>query len=215
MKELNAQECNFLGGTDNHNRITCVLFHKILQYTVVLNISGHQSGKSNFKQMQRMSQHNNAPLKLRNLHHLSWGNEIVRRCTFAAGEWDCEKVDCSPPEMLSWRRFEEAAFRGLFALCFSTLLKHCWRFEGLRCYRLFVWWLLSMIAGIWQSQYTRIQPNNQALIYQVPRYSVGSGTLRQGTQRGQIVCLVAFGGGRACMIASRVTPASHDSISQP
>ena len=92
----------FWEGTENHNRITCMLFHKILQYIVVLNISGHQSGKSNFKQMQRMSQHNNAPLKLRNLHHLSLtvgGSEIVR-------------MEIAAPKMLSSSLFEEGLLGG-------------------------------------------------------------------------------------------------------
>ena len=70
---------------------TCMLFHKILQHIVILNISGDLSGKSIFLQMQRMSLHNNAPLKVRNLHHLS---------LTLAGKWDCENGDCGSRDAL-------------------------------------------------------------------------------------------------------------------
>ena len=54
--------------------------------------------------MQRMSVHNNAPLKVRKLHHLSLslevrGSEIVR-------------VEIAAPEMLSWGLFEEGLLGG-------------------------------------------------------------------------------------------------------
>lgn len=81
-----------------------MLFHQILQSSVILNISSYQSGKRIFLQMQRMSVHNNAPLKVRNLHHLSLslevrGSEIVR-------------VEIAAPEMLSWGLFEEGLLGG-------------------------------------------------------------------------------------------------------
>ena len=130
--------------------------------------------------MQRMSLHNNAPLKGRNLHHLSLSLSL----TGSEGKWDCESGDCCSRDALVgalWR----GAFRGLFALCFSTPLKHCWKLWGVEraganC----------LLGRFWAGCRYRGTP--------IHRPIPGSGTRQQGTQRGQIVCLVAFGaGGRA------------------
>ena len=57
-----------------------------------------------------------------------------------------------------------------------------------RC-KLFVWWLLSMIAGIWELRYTGIQTTRHSVLStrpgtkvlgQIPRYSVGANCLLGG-----------------------------------
>ena len=78
------------------------MFWFVILQNILIFSADDQSSKSIFLQMQRMSVFNNAPLKLRNLHHLSLtvgGSEIVR-------------MEIAAPKMLSSSLFEEGLLGG-------------------------------------------------------------------------------------------------------
>ena len=155
--------------------------------------------------MQRMSVHNNAPLKVRKLHHLSlshwkWGEVRL-------WEWRLLRSRDALVGAL-WR----GAFRGLFALCFSTPLKHCWKLWGVEraganC----------LLGGFWAGCRYRgapihSHPTKHPGTRQVRRYSAGSDTRYEGTRQGQVPGSKVLSGGKLFAWWLLVPAGVHDRI---